>query len=210
MELFPHPDGGAVLELVTPEGSVRRLIEHIGEDPTREGLLETPARYLHALSEMTSGYNEDPEEILSTSFSASNENMIVVRRIPFWSLCEHHLLPFHGVATVGYLPHGRILGLSKLARLVQCFAKRLQIQERLTMEIAEAIYGEKAMKKMPLFVDEDDCTFFSQGAGVLIEGFHSCMEARGVGVSAPMITSALLGKFRDECRDEFLSLARLE
>lgn len=173
------------------EENVVRLLEYIGEDPTREGLVETPKRYLKALRELTCGYKEDSSSILSKIFTESYDQMVLVRGIEFWSLCEHHILPFHGTAVVGYIPQGKVLGLSKIARLVHCFARRLQIQERMTEQIAHAIQD----------------TLVPAGVGVLIRGSHTCMSMRGVRAEGEMVTSCLLGVIRDKARGEFLSLA---
>lgn len=170
------------------------LLDAIGEDRNREGLVDTPARVLKALLEMTSGYTDKPEEILATTFEADGyDEMVVLRGIRFTSLCEHHMLPFSGVAHVGYLPKSRVVGLSKLARLVECYAKRLQLQERMTRQIAEALLGHLE----PL------------GAGVVVSAHHSCMGCRGVRQpDAAMVTSAMLGVLRDEpaARAEFMML----
>lgn len=176
------------------EENVVRLLEYVGEDPTREGLLETPKRYLKALKELTSGYQADVPEILSKVFAEKHDQMVVVRGIQSWSLCEHHVLPFRLEATVGYIPNGRVIGLSKIARLVHAFAHRLQVQERLTEQIAHSLQGNL----QPL------------GVGVLIRGWHSCMQIRGVKTEGEMVTSCLLGNIRDDekARAEFLDLAR--
>lgn len=177
----------------TVEDAVRDLLVHVGEDPYREGLLDTPKRVAKALKEMTVGYSQDPAEILSTSFEAPYDQMVILRDIDFVSMCEHHMLPFVGKATVGYIPEGRVVGLSKLARLVQCFAKRLQIQERMTEEIADAISKH----------------LDASGCGVVIEAHHQCMSCRGVKLpNARMVTSALHGKMlQSNVRSEFMSLA---
>jgi GTP cyclohydrolase I len=176
------------------EDGIRRMLMRIGEDPGREGLRETPARVVRAFVEMTEGYSQDPGEILTTTFEATAyDEMILLKGIRFFSLCEHHLLPFSGVATVGYIPEARVVGLSKLARLVDCFAKRLQLQERLTLEIAESIMQVLAPK----------------GAGCVIRANHSCMGCRGIKKpDAEMVTSAMLGLLRDDekARGEFLRL----
>ncbi|MDB5038946.1 MAG: cyclohydrolase [Bacteriovoracaceae bacterium] len=173
------------------EEAIAELIKLIGENPEREGLLKTPHRFVKAFVELTSGYSDDPKKILASTFTDTCDEMVVVREIPFWSLCEHHMLPFHGVATVGYLPKGKIIGLSKIARLVHCFAKRLQVQERLTQEIANALM--EAVQP--------------HGVGVVIAATHSCMEMRGIKSPAEMVTSCLLGDFREvSTRAEFLSM----
>lgn len=161
----------------------------------RPGLLDTPRRVVKALTEMTAGYHEKPEEILSTVFDSNADQMVVVKDIGYSSMCEHHLLPFTGTVSVGYLPaSGRVVGLSKIPRLVHCYARRFQIQEGMTMEIAAAL-----MKHLePL------------GVGVVVTGVHTCCHLRGARSHNEMVTSALLGAFRDEqrVRDEFFGLTR--
>jgi len=174
--------------------AVKRLLQEIGEDPERDGLLETPARVVKALQEMTVGYGMDPAEILSKRFECSYDSLIVLRRVQFTSLCEHHLLPFSGYATVAYLPRDCVVGISKLARLTECFARRLQIQERITEQIAGALNRELK----PL------------GVGVVLQARHSCMMCRGVKqMESEMITSTMLGALRDNAaaRAELLTLA---
>lgn len=186
--VFPWEEG---TDALGPGDAVRRLIQYVGEDPDREGLRDTPARVVRALAELTAGYAADPEKILERRFAETADEVIMVRDIPFWSLCEHHLLPFHGTATVGYLPSDRIVGLSKLPRLVQAFAQRLQVQERMTQQIAQAVMDHLG----------------AQGAGCVVRAVHTCMAARGVRSASPMETSALFGKFRDGLpRAEFLAL----
>ena len=178
------------------ESHVIGLLDLLGEDVDRDGLRDTPARVARAWRELTEGYKQDPAAILDTTFEMGKyDQMVVVRDIEFWSLCEHHLLPFHGRACVGYLPDERVVGLSKLGRLVQCFARRLQVQERMTQEIADAVAKHLA----PL------------GVGVVVQASHTCMAMRGIRLGADMLTSALLGKFRDDAtmRAEFLTLAGL-
>lgn len=171
------------------EQAVRSILEFVGEDPQREGLIKTPSRVAKAFLELTEGYREDPAQILSTTFSEACDEMVVVREINFWSLCEHHLLPFHGTATVGYLPKERIVGLSKIGRVVHCFSRRLQVQEKLTQQIANSI-----MENLQ-----------PHGVGVIIKAVHQCMAMRGVRTPAEMVTSCLLGAFRDPAtRAEFL------
>ena len=181
----------------TATDAVRQLLEHIGEDPTRDGLLDTPKRVAKALLELTNGYQLDPADILATTFDVSCDEMIVVRKVPFSSLCEHHMLPFHGHASVAYVPApgGRVVGLSKLARLVDCYARRLQVQERLTSQIADAI----------------DHHLQPLGVGVVITASHTCMSMRGIGKAGEMVTSKLIGALRDEhdARAEFMGLAGL-
>lgn len=174
--------------------AVATLLEFLGDDPHRDGLLETPIRVVRSLVEMTSGYDEDAAEILSTTFDEVSDELVVLRDVEFHSLCEHHLLPFAGTATVGYLP-GRVVGVSKLARVVDCFARRLQIQERLTRQIAEAV---------EMHLD-------ARGVGVVITARHMCMACRGVRQSSSeMVTSAMLGTLRRDSasRAEFLRLAK--
>jgi GTP cyclohydrolase I len=175
---------------------MRKVIALVGEDPSREGLRKTPERYEKALKFLTSGYNQSVETVLNAAtFSVHYDEMVVVKDIEFFSLCEHHLLPFFGKAHVAYLPSKRVLGLSKIARLVNMFARRLQIQERMTYQIAQAI-EEKISP---------------EGVGVIIEARHLCMQMRGVEKQhGQAVTSAMLGSFRHnkQTRDEFLSLVR--
>jgi GTP cyclohydrolase IA len=176
-----------------PEDNVVRLLTWLGEDPTRDGLRETPDRVLRALKELTRGYVEDPGTILARDFAVAYDELVVVRAVPFWSLCEHHLLPFSGVAAVGYLPADRIVGLSKLVRLVECYARRLQVQERLTVQVADALMVHLQ----------------ARGAGVILRARHTCMEVRGVRAApTETVTSAMLGCFRDDptARAELLTL----
>lgn len=181
------PDTGEALER-----SVTSQLELLGENPAREGLRETPRRVVRSLMELTEGYRQDPEAILSTVFDERYDEMVLVKSIEFWSLCEHHMLPFHGFASVGYIPDKRVVGLSKIARLVHCYARRLQIQERLTQEIAGAIQSHLR----------------PSGVGVVVEAEHTCMAMRGVRAAGKMVTSALLGSLRDRpaARAEFLAL----
>lgn len=176
-----------------PEDAVVRLLSFIGEDPNRDGLLQTPARVCRALAEMTAGYKQDPLEILATSFDCEYDEMVIVRGVPFTSLCEHHLLPFTGTATVAYIPRSRVCGLSKLVRLVDVYARRLQMQERMTTQIAQALQD----------------ALDPQGIGVVVKGVHSCMSCRGVNKAGEMVTSALRGAILDKphARAEFMSLA---
>ena len=178
------------------ERLVRRELELLGEDPDREGLLKTPERIAKSLTWLTRGYDMDIADIVGDAvFAERQENMVMVRDIEMYSLCEHHMLPFFGHAHVAYIPDGRIVGLSKLARIVDMFARRLQVQERLTEEIAEAI-----------------CDILKpRGVGVVIEASHLCMMMRGVQKqNSTTITSALRGSFRDDSktRDEFLRLVQ--
>lgn len=176
------------------QNTVVRQLQYLGEDPLREGLKDTPARVIKSLKEMTGGYLQDPAQILARTFKEPYDQMVVVRDIDFWSLCEHHMLPFHGTVTVAYLPNGKVVGLSKIPRLVHCFAKRLQVQERLTQEIANAMNEHLD----PL------------GVGVAIRASHLCMTMRGIKSPSEMVTSCLLGAFRKnaEARSEFLALSR--
>jgi len=173
---------------------VRDILSGVGEDPKREGLLKTPERVEKALRFLTRGYDQDPEQILNQAlFTVSYDEMVVVKDIDVYSLCEHHLLPFHGKAHVAYLPNGKVVGLSKIPRLVDIYARRLQVQERLTVEIAEAI--QKAVKP--------------RGVGVIVEAVHFCMMMRGVEKqNSSAVTSCMLGAFREQqqTREEFLSL----
>jgi GTP cyclohydrolase I len=175
----------------------RRLLRHLGENPDRQGLSDTPARVDKAWKHWTSGYDQDPAEILKVFEDGAEKynELIVVRGIPVYSHCEHHLAPFFGWATVGYTPNGKIVGLSKLTRLVDCFSKRLQVQERLTMQIADSFMTHV----QPLSV------------GVVIRCRHMCMESRGIRTPGQeTVTSALLGEMRTNLglRTEFLAMAR--
>lgn len=177
------------------KAAVREILLAIGEDPDREGLLETPRRVADAYAELFSGLHDDPTHHLRVTFDEQHNEMVVLRDIPFASVCEHHLLPFTGYAHIGYIPEGRIVGLSKLARLVDGFARRPQVQERMTSEIADAIMQE---------LQPDGC-------GVVIEAVHTCMTIRGVRKpGSAMITSAMRGGFRRRAatRAEFLDILR--
>jgi GTP cyclohydrolase IA len=179
------------------EAAIRVLIEWAGDDPAREGLLETPARVAKAYRELFSGYGEDPREYLEKTFEevGGYDELIVLRDIRVVSFCEHHMLPFTGRAHVGYLPTNRVVGISKLSRVVNAFSRRLQIQEKLTAQIAEAIND----------------ILQPQGVGVMIESEHSCMTMRGVNTpGSNLVTSRLMGILRDDprTREEFLRLAR--
>jgi GTP cyclohydrolase I len=182
-------------EATEHEALVRRQLELIGEDPHREGLVRTPERVAKSLAWLTHGYSLDVADVVGSAlFAEEHRQMVMVRDIDFYSLCEHHVLPFYGKAHIAYVPNGRIVGLSKLPRIVDVYARRLQVQERLTEEIAAAI--ERILKPA--------------GVGVVLEGVHLCMMMRGVEKQgSTTITSALRGTFR-ECpmtRDEFLRLA---
>lgn len=183
------------LSKATFEELVREMLGRLGEDPAREGLKKTPERVAKSMQWMTRGYAMDPMELLRKAmFTEKHESMVLVRDIDLYSLCEHHMLPFYGKAHVAYIPNGRIVGLSKLPRIVDVFAQRLQVQERLTDQISEAI-----------------CEILQpRGCGVVIEAYHLCMMMRGVQKqNSKTITSALRGVFRDDpkTRDEFLRLA---
>ena len=175
-----------------PVDAVVRLLQYLGEDPTRDGLLDTPRRVVKALRELTAGYHTDIASILTTTFDVAYDGLVVVSRIPFHSLCEHHMLPFTGHATVGYVPRDRVVGLSKLARLVDAYARRLQVQERMTTQIADALDQHLA----PL------------AAGVIITANHTCMSMRGIQREAEMRTSSLRGTLDTDTdlRHEFLAL----
>ncbi|MDA5285228.1 GTP cyclohydrolase I FolE [Streptomyces sp. NPDC054904] len=176
------------------EAAVRELLIAVGEDPDREGLLETPARVARAYREILAGLRQSPEEVLTTTFDLGHDEMVLVKDIEIVSLCEHHLLPFHGVAHVGYIPaeSGKITGLSKLARLVDVFARRPQVQERLTTQIADSLMR---------ILD-------ARGAIVVIEAEHMCMSVRGIRKpGAKTLTSAVRGQLRDPAtRSEAMSL----
>ncbi len=178
------------------EEHIRSILRSIGEDPDREGLRKTPARVAEALSYLTRGYRMDPDAVINDAlFTEEYEEMILQKDIDFFSLCEHHLLPFFGKAHVAYIPHQKIVGISKLARLVDVYARRLQVQERLTNQIATTI-----MEKLR-----------PMGVAVVIEAEHLCMRMRGVEKQNSMvITSTLLGVFRtrQETRSEFMNLIR--
>jgi len=176
--------------------SVRRQIELIGENPDREGLLKTPGRVAKSLEFLTCGYSEDPKTVLNDAlFDATSDEMVIVKDIDFYSLCEHHMLPFFGKCHIAYIPRAKVIGLSKLPRLVDIFARRLQIQERMTHEIATVIRE----------------LIGAQGVGVVIEAQHLCMMMRGVEKqNSCAMTSAMLGHFREDARTraEFLELIR--
>ncbi len=175
--------------------AVRRILEAIGEDPNREGLLDTPRRIAEMYGELFAGLRQDPREVLSAGFQESHREMVILKNIPFYSLCEHHFLPFHGQAHVGYVPQGRIVGASKIARVVDILARRPQMQERLTGQIADAIVEGLS----------------PDGVAVIIEAEHLCMTMRGVQKpGTTLITSAIRGAFRRRAvtRSEFLALVR--
>ncbi|MCF8163377.1 MAG: GTP cyclohydrolase I FolE [Sulfuritalea sp.] len=175
----------------------KRFLKSLGEDPDRPGLIETPARVTKAWKHWSSGYGQNPADVLKAFEDGAEEynELIVVRNIPVYSHCEHHLAPFFGKATVGYMPDGKIVGLSKLTRLVECFAKRLQVQERLTIQVANALMEHLQPKAV----------------GVVIRCRHLCMESRGIKTAGEeTVTSAILGELQPNLamRTEFLHLAR--
>jgi len=175
----------------------KRFLQSLGEDPDRPGLIETPARVTKAWKHWSSGYGQNPADVLKAFEDGAEEynELIVVRNIPVYSHCEHHLAPFFGKATVGYMPDGKIVGLSKLTRLVECFAKRLQVQERLTIQVANALMESLQPKAV----------------GVVIRCRHLCMESRGIKTAGEeTVTSAMLGELQPNLamRTEFLHLAR--
>jgi len=182
-------------EMTEFETIVRRQLELIGEDPDRDGLLKTPSRVAKSMAWLTRGYSLDPKKVIGDALFAENhENMVMVRDIEMYSMCEHHMLPFFGKVHIAYIPNGKIVGLSKLPRVVEVFARRLQVQERLGEQIANAI----------------DEVLQPKGVGVVIEAVHLCMMMRGVEKqSSRTITSSLRGLFRDDAktRSEFLRLA---
>lgn len=174
------------------EQSTVTLLRASGDDPTREGLLETPSRFAKAWRFLTNGYKENPKSVMKVFENPGMDQLVVVSNIDFYSLCEHHLAPFYGQVHVGYLPNGKVLGVSKFARLTEIFARRLQIQERLTQEIAETIMNELQPR----------------GVGVVVEAVHLCMRSRGVQKqNASMKTSVMLGDFRtnESLKQEFLA-----
>ena len=193
-------DNNAAKALAAERPSIAELMTEIlrqlGEDPRREGLLRTPERYEEALRYLTSGYRKDVHAILNGAmFTVKYDEMVIVKDIEFFSLCEHHLLPFFGKVHVAYLPKHKVVGLSKIPRVVDMFARRLQLQERMTQEIAQCL--QQALEPL--------------GVGVVCEARHLCMMMRGVEKQhSGAVTSAMLGAFRDrkETRDEFLSLVR--
>ena len=174
---------------------IRRMIALLGEDPDREGLIETPRRIAAMYQELFEGLHQNPEDVLAVGFEEGHDEMVILREIPFYSMCEHHFLPFHGQAHVGYRPNGRIVGLSKIARAVEILARRPQVQERLTTQIADCV--EQVLD--------------ASGVGVVIEAEHLCMTARGIRKpGSRMVTSAMRGLFRDDAntRQEFLGFLR--
>jgi GTP cyclohydrolase IA len=191
----PTASSASVLHNASFEELVREMLSRIGEDPDREGLLETPGRVAKSMEFLTHGYSQEPAEVLNGAlFTVNYDEMVIVKDIEMFSLCEHHMLPFFGKVHIAYIPKGKVIGLSKLPRLVEVFARRLQVQERLTTQLAEAV--EEMIQP--------------QGVGVVIEARHLCMMMRGVEKQhSAAVTSAMLGAFRQqETRNEFLSLLR--
>jgi GTP cyclohydrolase I len=188
-------DLASPVDLERIERACREIIEAIGEDPGREGLRQTPERIARMYAELFAGLHVEPKSLLKTQFDVAHDEMVILKDIPFYSICEHHFMPFHGVAAVGYIPDGKVVGLSKLARLVEAYARRPQIQEQLTGQIADAIM--EALQP--------------DGVAVVIEAEHLCMTQRGVKKpGSRMVTSATRGTFRshDVTRREFLALVR--
>jgi GTP cyclohydrolase IA len=178
------------------EQKIKEILNLLGENPEREGLTRTPSRVAKSLEFLTKGYKEDPKKVINNAiFTSDIRDMVIVKDVDFFSMCEHHLLPFFGKCHVGYIPQGRIIGLSKVARLIDIYARRLQVQERMTHEIAQIIADELQ----------------PQGVAVVIEGQHLCMQMRGVErQNSVAVTSCMLGVFRDNqpTRTEFMSLIR--
>jgi GTP cyclohydrolase I len=193
---MPRTTEPVTLTSASTEELMREMLVRFGEDPQREGLLRTPERFAKAMQYLTKGYAEDPKDVLNDAlFTVNYDEMVIVKDVEMFSLCEHHVLPFYGKVHVAYIPNGKVIGLSKIPRLIDVFARRLQVQERLTTQIAETIM--EAIQP--------------QGVGVVIEARHLCMMMRGVEKQhSAAVTSSMLGIFRDcrETRDEFLSLIR--
>ncbi|MBM4167120.1 MAG: GTP cyclohydrolase I FolE [Ignavibacteria bacterium] len=177
---------------------IHQLLQLIGEEPTREGLLNTPYRVAKSLLFLSSGYEQDVQKILNNAiFEEKYNEMVIVKNIDFFSMCEHHVLPFYGKAHIAYIPNGKIVGLSKIPRIVEIFARRLQVQERMTQQIADTLFD----------------SLNPDGVGVVIEARHLCMMMRGVEKqNSVAITSAMLGSFRDDerTRNEFLNLINIK
>lgn len=177
------------------EKNVKEIIDFLGEDVEREGLIETPKRVQKAYEEIFSGYKQNPKDLMKTFQEGTCEEMVILKNCEFYSTCEHHMFPFFGHISIGYIPNKKVIGISKLARLVDCFSKRMQIQERMTTQIADTIMNE----------------LDARGVFVVCEGVHFCMRSRGVKKQdASMITSAIRGVFKEnaEARQEFLSLIK--
>lgn len=178
------------------ENAFAAIIEAVGEDPKREGLIDTPRRVADMYAELFSGIGEDPAKELSVGFEESHNEMVILKDIPFYSMCEHHFLPFYGTAHIGYIPNGKVVGASKLARVVEILARRPQLQERLTREIADAIL----------------ITLQPDGVAAVIQAEHLCMTMRGIKKpGANVVTSAVRGRFRKSAmtRSEFLTLLQV-
>ena len=184
------------MDATSLENDIRNIIVKIGEDPEREGLVDTPKRTAKAYEYLTRGYSQNVEDVINGAvFTDDTSEMVIVRDIEFYSLCEHHMLPFFGKCHIGYIPNGKVFGVSKLARIVDMFARRLQLQERLTREVAETLWD----------------SILPEGVGVVMEAQHLCMLMRGVQKqSSKMVTSCMLGSFRSEpeTRAEFLRLIK--
>lgn len=195
-DIVDDPEASGALENATTAALYRQLLLEVGEDPSRDGLKRTPERAGKALAELTKGYSMDVDEILNGAlFDVCYDEMVIVRDIEMFSLCEHHLLPFFGKVHVAYIPKKKVIGLSKIARVVEMFARRLQVQERLTKQIADTI--QEAIEP--------------EGVGVVIEARHLCMMMRGIEKQhSSAVTSAMVGAFRDnlQTREEFLSLIK--
>lgn len=179
----------------TAENHIKEVLKYIGEDTEREGLIETPKRIRKAYDEVFSGYKQNPKDLMKTFTEGTCREMVILKNCEFYSMCEHHMFPFFGHISIGYIPNKKVIGISKLARLVDCFSKRMQIQERMTTQIAECIMKELDAK----------------GVYVVCEGVHFCMRSRGIKKQdASMITSAIRGIFEEnaEARQEFLSLIK--
>ena len=190
LNLPPSPERHAQINI---QASVHNILENIGEQPQREGLLRTPERVARMFNELTEGYHVDPEKMINGAlFEVDYDDMVNVKDIDFYSLCEHHLLPFYGQAHVAYIPNGKVIGLSKIPRIVEMFARRLQIQEQMTSQIANFLHS----------------TLQPQGVAVVVEGMHMCSMMRGVKkANASMKTSKMLGAFKDDdkTRREFIT-----
>lgn len=196
-QITPLKNGSEALEKKDRiERAVREILANIGEDPDRDGLLETPDRVARMYDELTAGYHIDPEALINDAiFDVEYDEMVVVRNIDFYSMCEHHMLPFFGKAHIAYIPTRKVVGLSKLPRIVEMFARRLQVQERMTVQIAD-------------FIEE---VLQPQGVAVIVEGMHMCMVMRGVKkANATMTTSAMRGSFKKNAttRAEFMELVK--
>ena len=195
--MIANANAAATVDKARIEAAVREILLAIGENPDREGLRATPRRVADAYAEVFSGLAIEPEALLRVEFEEGHDEMVVLRDIPFFSMCEHHLLPFHGLAHVAYVPRGRVVGISKIARLVEAAARRPQMQERLTADIADTL--SEALEP--------------DGVGVMVEAEHLCMTMRGIKKpGSRMVSSAMRGTFQSqqETRAEFLALVRPE